>query len=205
MGSAAHTASYALGMSEMADFQPRPPGVRATAPPGDLSVRLASVEDAGDIAAISAEREGLNAVAIQLRVEAELALPLFGEYLAVWVAKSKGTVLGFGRARFDDQAEGTGPRAVPTGWYLMGVVVRPDWRRRGIARALLAARLSWVAERTDRAYSVTSEYNRASQALLHSVGFRTVQRDVTHPRITFNKGVGLLLAADLSDGDREPS
>lgn len=100
--------------------------------------------------------------------------------------------------------EGTGPRAVPTGWYLMGVVVRPAWRRRGVGRALLATRLTWLAARTKRAYSVTSEHNRASQALLESAGFVVLRRDVTHPRVTFNKGIGLLLTVELESGAGGP-
>lgn len=184
-------------MSELASFEPRPPGIPAQAAPADLAVRLAQHEDAADIAAISAAREGLDAAKILPRIEGELALPIFGDKLAVWVATSAGEVLGFGRARFDDQAEGTGPRAVPAGWYLMGVVVSPAWRRRGVGTALLGARLAWLAERTDRAYSVTSERNPVSRALLESAGFVVIRRDVTHPRIKFNKGVGLLLFAQL--------
>ncbi len=182
-----------LRMSEMADYEPRPPGTPDLPSPADLAIRMARSADAAAIASISAEREGHDAVTIQPRIEGELSLPEFGDRLGVWVATAGPDVLGFGRARWDDQAEGTGPRAVPAGWYLMGVVVRPAWRRRGVGRALLQARLAWVAERADRVYAVTSEHNRVSQTLLEGAGFVVVGRNVTHPRITFNKGVGLLL------------
>ena len=177
----------------MASFEPRGADMPRQAPPADLQVRLAAPRDAAAIAEISAEREGLVASEIEPRVEGELRLPAFGDTLSVWVAESEGRVLGFGRARWDDQAVDSGPRAVPAAWYLMGVVVRPEARRRGIGGALLDARLAWLADRTQTVYSVTAEHNLASQALLESRGFRVTRTDVTHPRITFARGVGLLL------------
>ncbi len=188
-------------MSEMAQFQPRTPGTVSEPTPADLVIRMAEPGDGAGIARISAAREGLALEDLQPLIEAQLARPECGDQIAVWIASSAGETVGYGRVIWDNRAEGTGPRAVPTGWYLMGAVVRPGWRRRGIGRALLLTRLAWLAKRTDCAYTVTSEHNRVSQALLKSVGFIAIRRDVTHPGITFNKGVGLLLSAPVRAAD----
>jgi ribosomal protein S18 acetylase RimI-like enzyme len=79
-------------------------------------------------------------------------------------------VAGYGRvARF--QPDPATPDAAPPGWYLLGLVVGPAWRRRGIGEALTTARMAWVAERADRVYYFTAHENRVSQELHQRLGF----------------------------------
>jgi ribosomal protein S18 acetylase RimI-like enzyme len=87
----------------------------------------------------------------------------------LFVAEVDGAVVGYGRAAFF-RAAADGPSA-SSGWYLLGVAVAPEWRRRGIGEGLTRERIRWVAERSDRIYYFTHRDNRTSQALHDQFGF----------------------------------
>jgi aminoglycoside 6'-N-acetyltransferase I len=57
------------------------------------------------------------------------------------IAEAKGRPIGFAEASVRNYAEGApaGPAA-----YLEGIWVEPEWRRRGVARALLSAVEAWA-------------------------------------------------------------
>ena len=88
----------------------------------------------------------------------------------------------------------------PPGWYLLGVIVRPDRQRRGHGAALTRARLDWLAPRTDRVYYFTDVDNEASQCLHASFGFRRLRGGLTHRTLTFDGGPMTLYELDLSPG-----
>ena len=93
-----------------------------------------------------------------------------GEKRALFVAEARGQVVGYGRVVWAEGDPGQ-PDAAPPGWYLLGLVVDPGWRRRGMGEALTRARMAWVAERADRLRYFTDHGNRASQALHERLGF----------------------------------
>ncbi len=89
---------------------------------------------------------------------------------ALFVAEAAAGVVAYGRVvlfRPDPATSGT----APPGWYLLGLVVDPGWRRRGIGEALTTARMTWVADRADRIYYFTAHENRVSQELHQRLGF----------------------------------
>lgn len=59
------------------------------------------------------------------------------------------------------------------GAYFWGIYVDPEWRRRGVATALVARALSFVAERTDRTrvQALVGADNVPSKRMLTGVGF----------------------------------
>jgi 4-hydroxyphenylpyruvate dioxygenase len=63
----------------------------------------------------------------------------------------------------------------PSGWYLMGVIVRPDRRRTGLAMQLTQARMTWLSAHTQRAYYFTTADNIASRKLHASFGFKEIR------------------------------
>jgi ribosomal protein S18 acetylase RimI-like enzyme len=88
----------------------------------------------------------------------------------------------------------------PAGWYLLGVVVHPKWRRRGIGAALTRERMRWVAQRATEIYYFTHRNNRASQALHERFGFVNVLGDWIPPGgIPAGTTDQRLYAADLRD------
>jgi len=92
----------------------------------------------------------------------------------------------------------------PPGWYLMGVVVRPDRRRRGLGAQLTQARLDWLAGKTTHVRYFTQLTNQASVALHQQLGFVHVRDGLTTKGLAFNGGEYSLFELDMThtDGDQ---
>lgn len=182
---------------EFAAYEPDP-GARPE--PFAGRVRQAVPGDAEAIAAISVARNGGDADEALARIRGELGPEWNGERGAVLVAEEDGAVVAFGRLRlaegFDDVEVDLRP---PTGWYLLGVVVAPPHRRRGIARELTRARIAWIAERADACFYFVRATNRASIDLHAPFGFDEVTRRFRCPRTGLEPGDGILYRLDLGD------
>ena len=173
-------------MSKFAEFDVSP-SLRAGAL--DVSVRLARAEDEDAIARLFLDRNGGDEAAVRDGVRADVEANGDGRLLCV--AIHDGQVVGYGRARVLDYSK-SGSDAPPSGWYLVGVVVAPEHRRRGVGRALTEARIELLRSRTDRVHYFASLLNRASIALHTELGFRLVQRPATVPGVPFSGGEGAL-------------
>ncbi len=90
----------------------------------------------------------------------------------VVVAVIDGEIVGAGKTHH--QLEDVIPARA--GYYLGGVSVHPDHRRRGIGRALTAARIDWVWERSDTVLYFTDDHNVASMRMHASFGFEEIAR-----------------------------
>jgi len=86
----------------------------------------------------------------------------------------------------------------PTGYYLVGLIVSPNWRRHGIGELLTTERIRWTAERSDTVYYFANLANGPILDLHQSFGFTEVTRDFTFPRAPLKPGTGVLLRADVS-------
>jgi ribosomal protein S18 acetylase RimI-like enzyme len=129
-----------------------------------LTVRDATAEDLHATAAI---------IATDVAGEVEDWCTRFAEALAdstrlFMVAEVEGVIVGFGHARFvaRDPAGGSGP---PGGWYLSGVTVAPEYRRRGIGLALTTERLKRL--RGEVVHYAAEPENMATIALHERLGF----------------------------------
>ncbi len=81
------------------------------------------------------------------------------------------------------------PSSVPQGWYLTGVVVAEQFRRRGIGLRLTRERLRWISQRAPEAYYFANSLNVASIELHRPIGFEELQRDFHFPNTHFSGGV----------------
>ena len=160
---------------------------------GPIRIRPADLEDADKLGRISAEREGeeasIHITAFRRAIEGDE----IGESLLVLVAEFEGEVIGFGKAKRVDSED-----ASPAGWYLSGVVVDPDYRRRGAGRLLTAARLKWISERSRCAYFFANARNRVSIELHERFGFQEIARGPGFAGVSFTGGEGILFRAELS-------
>lgn len=179
-------------MAEYADYQPRNEDTPSTTRVGEDAVRRAEREDAPFIAALVAARHGMPLERAQDGVEREFAGLAAGNPWNLFVAEVDGGIVGFGRVREVAHREG-----VPGGWYLMGVIVHPAYRRRGIGTALTRARLRWIRARSRAAYYFANRENRASIDLHERVGFAAVADEFEYERANFNHGDGSLYRIDL--------
>ena len=104
------------------------------------------------------------------------------------VAEVDGVVIGSSAVKV-----WSGHGDVPLGWYVSGITVVPEWRRRYVADRMLSAELAWMDSRGGSTWSVVSAANGASIDLHHRHGFREVARAATFAGLTFTGGTGVLL------------
>ena len=98
------------------------------------------------------------------------------------VADDGGVLVAYGRAFRWTRPSDALPEVCPSGWYLLGVSVREDRKRRGIGRALTRLRIEWLSERgAGTIYYFADFDNEASVRLHEEFGFRPVRRGVTFP------------------------
>ncbi len=124
-------------------------------------------------------------------VAEELASYLSQERTQAFVVLEAAVIVGWAITRFLEAAV-EGADHAPPGWYLMGVIVRPDMRRRGLGEQLTQARLRWLETRTDRVYYFTTADNHASRTLHEAFGFRRVREGLTPRSLAFDGGPSTL-------------
>jgi ribosomal protein S18 acetylase RimI-like enzyme len=113
------------------------------------------------------------------------------------VAENAGRIAGYARATHWTRPPNAPTNAAPSGWYLLGLVVAPEYRRRGIGRALTLARLRALAARTSEVWYFANARNKSSLDLHATLGFVEVTRDFWFPDLTFDGGEGVLARASL--------
>jgi ribosomal protein S18 acetylase RimI-like enzyme len=119
-----------------------------------------------------------------------------GDDQTVMVADIGGEIAGYARIVRHALPSDPPADAAPAGYYLMGLVVAAQWRRRGLAEALTKARLAWAWSRTHQVGYFASAENPASLDLHRRLGFREVTRTFSYPGVDFAGGVGILSRCD---------
>jgi RimJ/RimL family protein N-acetyltransferase len=184
-------------LSRFADYEPGSESRVRLHTPDDLDIHPASSDDLPALAAIAAEREGDPAAKWLESLGRTLGRVRTGSALLL-VATIADEPVAYAKAERYMPAEPAPCNAAPGGWYLGGVVVRPEDRRRGVGAALTEARLDWISGRAGTAYYFANARNKASIDLHAALGFREMARDFHHPNAQFEGGLGILFAADVS-------
>lgn len=191
-------------VSTMSKYEPYEPDVAGKpdivgkAIAAGVTYRLAALADAGTIAALTVEREGGRFPTFLFTVNKQLKDNGLGEDFALFVAVKDNEVIGFGRVAKHDPEKSPSPYPSPAGWYLLGMIVRKDFRRMGIGSGLVRARFDWLKSKdVSEVYSMVSSENRTSIDLHTSLGFRIVQEGAGFCSVTFDCGKGYLLCKEL--------
>ncbi len=163
----------------------------------DVLIRPAVKPDVVALAAMESTREGGNAAQHARQLETSISSWCSRGEGLILVVEHRGRPLGLAKVRHFNPPEDTPLNMAPRGWYLAGVVVRPEWRCRGLGRRLTQARLSWIAERAHRAYYFANARNRVTIELHEPFGFVELTRDFTYPGVTFEGGEGILFTAEI--------
>jgi RimJ/RimL family protein N-acetyltransferase len=158
---------------------------------GLVTVREAYDEDVAACAALAAAERADDPELARARFQADLRAPR----RSLFVATVDGCFAGFGRmAYFIPPAEAPS-NVAPEGYYVVGLLVDPAWRRTGVGLALTRARMAWAFQRTAEVWFFANARNRASLDLHARLGFVEVTRDFTFPGVEFDGGVGVLCRA----------
>ena len=163
----------------------------------DLRIRPALLDDLAELGEIEAAREGGKAADYASKFERAItSWNATGQGL-VLVAQHGGRLVALAKVSHFTPPNEAPANIAPPGWYLSGLIAVPEYRRRGIARTLTGARLSWIRERDSRAFYFSNLRNQASIELHREFGFVELTRNFTYPGATFEGGIGVLFRAEF--------
>ena len=117
------------------------------------------------------------------------------------VADAGGTIVGYGRARLFEPEPDAPADTAPRGYYLTGVFVHPEQRRRGLGEMLTRARLDWIGGRAAEAWFFANARNDVSIRLHQRLGFEEATRRFSFPGLAFDGGEGILFRIRLLGRD----
>ena len=185
-------------MSKFAKYEPSRANAMSLGPADGLVIRLTTAADLPQVARIIAEREGGDAEIYLDRLARDLGQVVELPTKSLWVATVGPRVVAQARAGLFTAPEDSPPDIAPPGWYLLGLIVDPAFRRRGVGEALTRVRLEWIAQRSSRAYYFAAAINRATIDLHAKLGFVEVTRDFSFPGVSFTGGTGVLFECLLN-------
>lgn len=100
------------------------------------------------------------------------------------VALVDDVVAGYARTLPFHRDRDSPPEAAPDGYYLLGLVVAPDHRNRGIGRLLIEERMRWLTERAATGVYFDTDIDNVTSRRLHEhMGFRVLTRDFCFPAL----------------------
>lgn len=176
----------------MPGFAPYQPYTRGTGEPAAAVIRAATRDDLDALTGIALTAVTRNRDDWATVVDKSLD----DEDRILLVADVDGGIAAFGQAHFLSRHP---VDEAPAGFYLTGVTVVPEYRRRGLGRRLTVARLDWIRERADVAWYFASSANKSSIDLHLAFGFAEVLRARTIHGVTFSDGEGILFRAALTE------
>jgi ribosomal protein S18 acetylase RimI-like enzyme len=179
-------------VNRFAPYQPEPNAERV--PAASVTVREAGAADMAGCLDLSERVLGLDRAAREPILAASMADP----QQLLHVAEDAGRIVGYARSTYWTPPADPPPNTAPPGWYLLGLVVTPEYRRRGVGRALTIARLDAIAARASEVWYFANARNQSSLDLHTDLGFAEVTRDFWFPGLTFDGGVGILVRASLN-------
>jgi RimJ/RimL family protein N-acetyltransferase len=150
-----------------------------------LALRAATAADLDACARLAADHDGRPPATHRERLERSLGEP---ERVRSFVASWDGEVVASARLSHFTPPADAPANVAPAGWYLIGLIVAPSHRGRGIGLALTRARVDWALEHAGEVWYFTGTANAASFALHAEVGFEEVTRDFWFPGVTFERG-----------------
>ena len=160
-----------------------------------LKIRPAVIEDISCLASIKHDREGGN-YETHVKSFQEDILKANDKKLLV-LAQIDEHIAGFARAGYFSPPVNSPANIAPKGWYLLGIIVSPEFRFCGVATQLTAFRLDFIAKYATKAYYFSNAKNLVSITLHKKFGFVEITRDFTFPGVTFTGGIGILFRASL--------
>lgn len=150
-------------------------------------VRKALRKDAREIAQLIAAEYGHTPQSYYQRTLQDLDDPL-NKFVCLVEIDNK--IVGYGRLK---RFEGTHyPYPGPNGWYLMGLLVHPKFRKKGIAKKIIKFRMDFLEKISTHVYYVTNETNAGSIKAHERYGFKEIERGKGFMSVEFQNEKGIL-------------
>lgn len=171
----------------------------ATLPTGIL-FRMANRQDSDSINTMTAERNpSQNFADIVIGTERELDRMEKMDHYKLYVAELDDKVIGFCRfAHSHGLPANKKVFPAPEGWYGLGILVSPHFRRRKVAEFLSTQRVAVLKELgATELYSVVDSTNLTSMKMHQKFGFIEISRAHGFLHIGFNGGIGCLFKLSI--------
>ncbi len=158
----------------------------------NVILRKSTVDDAKDLSQILFEREpkeqSIGECYNRFHLEFQKNTP---DNWALFVAEFNGQVVGYGRLSLITNTT-PNPYPKPKAWWLTGLGVKNDFRRKGIARKLTEKRIQFIQSKKEDLYYVSNSKNLASIKLHEHFGFKKVSEAPGYGSVSFDGGLGYL-------------
>jgi ribosomal protein S18 acetylase RimI-like enzyme len=180
--------------------EPFDSSIKSRTVPDGLVFRLAHRRDCDSINALTAERNPSQNIAdIAAGTNREMDRIEAGESYKLYVAELKGEVVGFCRfAHSDGLPANKKIYPAPEGWYGLGILVAPKFRRQNIANFLSSKRTEILKDlRAKEFYSVVDSSNQTSMKMHQNFGYVEIGRAPGFLHIGFNGGIGCLFKLSI--------
>lgn len=158
--------------------------------------RRATEKDSIGIAKLTHARDGeKNNKSLEYFIErtnSELKDIVVATDFHMLVAEVNGEIVGFGRSILYDLNKIIVPHKAPSGWYLMGVIVNEEFRRRGIGQVLTQIRIEEISKISNEVFYIVNAENKSSIKLHEKIGFEIIDEGAGFLKVTFSGGKGYL-------------
>jgi RimJ/RimL family protein N-acetyltransferase len=184
-------------MKVNADYNPN---LKSSPSPKELIFRQAESQDRICISKLMHERNPtLNEDDVLRKTDREISLTASDPKYRLFVCEIENKVIGLCR-----YFHSTGLSAEkilypgPSGYYCMGTIVKPEWRRQGVARFLFKHRLDDLKKSGALSvYSTVDSENLASIRMHETFGFKEKDRAPGLLNLKFESGEGILYQLNL--------
>lgn len=175
--------------------EPFNPSSKSIDIPNGISFRLANRDDCNAITNLMAERNPAHAVSQLLsNTKRELDRLETDSNYKLYVAELHNEIVGF--CRFFHSSGMPVQKKIyqsPEGWYGMGIMVRPKFRRQNIARFISLSRIDVLKKMgVKELYSIVDSNNLTSMKMHQEFGFVEVARADGFLHLKFDQGTGVL-------------
>jgi GNAT superfamily N-acetyltransferase len=134
-----------------------------------------------------------------IRSETENEIQKQHDEYKLFVGVLDGKVVGITRLAFFGKNDSRVKYPSPEGWYQIGSIVLPDYRRQNIARAFHDHRVKYVLSKYSyKLYSMAFDTNHVSIKMHESFGFEKIKEGPGFVHVRFESGNGFLFCKSLN-------
>jgi ribosomal protein S18 acetylase RimI-like enzyme len=170
------------------------PNIIPRSPLKNVIYRSAQKNDSEEIAKITFQREN-NSKKYDLnhyveKSKKEINSLETNDKLYLFVAEYNKQIIGFGRIKYYNN---------PSRWFLMGVIVSPNFRRMGIGKNLTIERLKFIKKKSNEIFYIVNAQNKVSIALHEKLGFKKIDEASTFLNVKFDGDKGFLFQYEINN------
>lgn len=180
--------------------EPFDPNAISQCPPRDLEIRLATESDHEQVVDLMCLRNPFSSREnVEFGLRKEIRANRTTPRSRIFVAVREREVLALSRIFHSKDVPYPRKRfPAPEGWYSLGIIVKPNARRHGIARAVIEYQLEYMKSvGIERIFSSVDVENKASMRMHEVLGAKPLGRAPGFLQMALESGEGALFVKEL--------